>query len=226
VLGAKNRFNYAAWKNSGIRNGTGVFENNGVTLTANSNDCYTSYDNSGQYMFPINARIPVSEGEKITLTWKCSETENLGTVYIFPNGSASGYVSGNNTVGKLEYTVTSGVTYLTHRFGVATSGNTIHYKDIMVKLASDPDDTYAPYAMTNRELTDSTSDQKTAINAIITAATGAADFAAFKAAMGAITPVTRSLLLAKEDITEEVKEDVEPEKTVNKKRTTKKTEEV
>lgn len=85
---------------------------------------------------------------------------------------------------------------------------------------------FVPFAMTNKELTDSASDQKTAINAIITAATGAADFAAFKTAIGAITPVTRSLSLTKEDITEEVKEDVEHEKTVTKKRTTKKTEEV
>ena len=96
----------------------------------------------------------------------------------------------------------------------------------MLRLASDPDDTYEPYAMTNRDLTASATDQKTAINAIITAATGAADFAAFKTAMGAITPVTRSLSLTKEDMTDEVKEDVEPEKTVTKKRTTKKTEEV
>ena len=95
----------------------------------------------------------------------------------------------------------------------------------LITVASDTDYTYEPYAMTNKELTDSAADQKTAINAIITAATGAADFAAFKTAMGAITPVTRSLSLTKEDITEEVKE-AEPEKTVTKKRTTKKTEEV
>ena len=91
------------------------------------------------------------------------------------------------------------------------------------------DDNYSEYldpVMTNKALTLSANDQKTTINAIITAATGAADFAAFKTAMGAITPVTRSLSLTKEDITEEVKEDVEPEKTVTKKRTTKKTEEV
>lgn len=97
----------------------------------------------------------------------------------------------------------------------------------MIVPADTPDDfPYVSRAMTNRELTDSVSDQKTAINAIITAATGAADFAAFKTAMGAITPVTRSLSLTKEDKTEEVKEDIEPEKTVTKKRTTKKTEEV
>lgn len=90
------------------------------------------------------------------------------------------------------------------------------------------DDNYSVYldpVLTNKALTSSANEQKTAINAIITAATGAADFAAFKTAMGAITPVTRSLSLTKEDITEEVKEDVEPEKTVTKKRTTKKTKE-
>lgn len=61
------------------------------------------------------------------------------------------------------------------------------YKDItwssdlvwkpMIRLASDPDDTYAPYAMTNRELTD-------AVQSIINAVTNAADFAAFKTAIG------------------------------------------
>lgn len=69
----------------------------------------------------------------------------------------------------------------------------------MITYATDPDTTYVPYAETNSELTadittlkGSAEDQKTSINAIIAAATGAADFAAFKTAMGAITPVTRS----------------------------------
>jgi hypothetical protein len=37
----------------------------------------------------------------------------------------------------------------------------VTYKDFMIRLASDPDDTYAPYAMTNRELTE-THDEWTA----------------------------------------------------------------
>ena len=108
---------------------------------------------------------------------------------------------------------------------MGTSENPKIFKP-MIYLASNIVNDYVPFAMTNQQLTDSATDQKTAINAIITAATGAADFAAFKTAMGAITPVTRSLSLTKEDMTDEVKEDVEPEKTVTKKRTTKKTEEV
>ena len=80
---------------------------------------------------------------------------------------------------------------------------------------------YVPPTMTNQELTASAADQKTTINAIITAATGAADFAAFKTAMGAIIPVTRSLSkeASPEDVPEEV---IEEEKPVTKK-TTKKT---
>lgn len=92
-------------------------------------------------------------------------------------------------------------------------------------VAPKEDALYAPYAKTNKQLTenvatlnDSASDQKTAINAIITAATGAADFAAFKEAMGAITPVTRSI-----QVTPETREEItEPEKLVTVKKTTRK----
>lgn len=84
---------------------------------------------------------------------------------------------------------------------------------------------YAPFAKTNAVLTSdvvtlsgSAADQKTAINAIITAATEAADFAAFKTAMGAITPVTRSVQAIPEVQLEEQLE----EQPVEKKKTTKK----
>lgn len=81
------------------------------------------------------------------------------------------------------------------------------------------DPTYEPYFGSTVETI--LSDHKTTINAIITAATEAADFAAFKTAMGAITPVTRSLSreASPEDVPEEV---IEEEKPVTRK-TTKKT---
>lgn len=91
----------------------------------------------------------------------------------------------------------------------------------MIRYATDPDTTFVPYAATNSELTASAADQKTAINAIITAATEAADFAAFKTAMGAITPVTRSAApAATREVTEEViEEPVTTKKTTRKKST-------
>ena len=97
----------------------------------------------------------------------------------------------------------------------------------MVILASDNDFTYELYAMTNQELTTSVTeltasaaDQKTAINAIIAAATGAADFAAFKAAMGTITPVTRSFQI--EGTTEPDSRSIETDEQPVKKTTTRK----
>lgn len=87
---------------------------------------------------------------------------------------------------------------------------------------------YAPFTKTNAILTSdvatlsgSAADQKTAINAIITAATEAADFAAFKTAMGSITPVTRSAApAATREVTEEViEEPVTTKKTTRKKST-------
>lgn len=88
----------------------------------------------------------------------------------------------------------------------------------MVRSASDPSKVYAPYAMTNQQLTASVDDQKTTINAIISAATGAADFAAFKTAMAAITPVTRSVA---PETRGEVTDDPEPVTKTTRKSTKK-----
>lgn len=128
----KNKLNYNAWKSVNIQNGTAVFENNGVTLTATANDCYTRYAAD----FPTDARIPISEGETITISWK--ETSNKsGLVIIFPNATVTGAVYVDNAnVKSLSYTATSGVTFVTFRFGVQNSGNTIEYKDIQIERGS------------------------------------------------------------------------------------------
>lgn len=99
--------------------------------------------------------------------------------------------------------------------GTACSGT---FK-VMIRPAAVEDDAYVPFAMTNSQLTGSADDQKTTINAIISAATGAADFAAFKAAMEAITPVTRSAAPAERSLEVEEEEPVVVKKTTRKKTT-------
>ena len=93
---------------------------------------------------------------------------------------------------------------------------------------------YVPRAMTNAELTAAITadeatlgDHKTTINAIISAATGAADFAAFKAAMEALTPLTRSLstpdtrsIEPLETIPEETEIEEQPVKKTTRKKST------
>lgn len=125
----KNLLNYDEWKKVNIIGGSGVFENNGITLTA-TGDCYTGYNNTD---FPVNARIPISEGETITLSWQANNDVS-GIQYIFPNGSVSGAVAANNaTKKKLSYTAGPGVTYVTFRFGVGDAGNSIKYSNIQIE---------------------------------------------------------------------------------------------
>lgn len=137
----KNLLNYNAWKGTPITRGTAIYENNGITLTATENDCYSEMGNN----FPDNAKIKVSEGETLTLSWEQIENNKEGYIYIFGNGIASNSVNIDNRKSKkLSYTVPSGVTFITFRFGVATTGDTISYKNIQIEKGSEPT-TYEPY---------------------------------------------------------------------------------
>ena len=125
----KNLLNYDAWKTTNVSSGTAIFENNGITITAIGNDAFTKYAFGD---FPDLARVFVIEGETFTLSWEES-TNTPGRVVIFPNGNAdgSGSVSCNNShQKKLTYTVPSGVSFITFRFGVDSAGDTISYKNI------------------------------------------------------------------------------------------------
>ena len=226
VLGAKNLYKPVPSKTLSLSGITWTISSDGPvnangTATALSSVALTErYGVVGEKLFIPNGKYIFNGG--------VSDDTTLVRLGITKNGAYSNLGDGN---GDIPFTIngddgSNDGAYLQIALQVL-NGKTVDdvvFKP-MIRLATDPDPAFVLSAMTNRELTVSAADQKTAINAIITAATGAADFAAFKTAMGAITPVTRSLSLTKEDITEEVKEDVEPEKTVTKKRTTKKTEE-
>lgn len=203
----------------------------------NGNVAYTISTNSAGYVTDISATgtADLSNDSYFRLMTNLDSYLTVGVYYIL-NGCPEG--GGANKY--LLYTGSAGVwddtgagaskTYantIKNLFIKIKGGTTVTNKSFkpMIRLGSDPDPTFAPYAMTNKELTDdvatlngSASDQKTTINAIITAATGAADFAAFKTAMGAITPVTRSI-----QVTPETREEItEPEENPVKKTTRKK----
>lgn len=135
----KNLLNYDAWKTVNLVNCTAVWENNGVTLTAIGNDSYTSAN------FPDDAKVPISEGETVTLSWE-SNNNLSGYVYIFPNGGTTGMeVVNNNSSKSVSYTATSGITFVTFRFGVSTNGETISYKNIQLEKNS-THTSYEPYS--------------------------------------------------------------------------------
>lgn len=230
VLGAKNWFNIDAPIVTTSQNTTDTITS---SKTGSSLRVTNSVEGAEKWAYYTGFSLP--QNTDIIATFGLIYTSGKAKLVVDGSTDGSNWIEikqSNNITENGDYSLsfnTGNYTKFRARFyctiDISETGD-VTYTNIVFKLASDTDTTYAPYAMTNRELTNSAADQKTAINAIITAATGAADFDAFKTAIGAITPVTRSLSLTKESITEEVKE-AEPEKTVTKKRTTKKkTEEV
>lgn len=148
----KNLLNYDAWKGLPITRGTAVFEKNSFTLTATENDCYAEpTPNAG---FPDDAKIEISEGETVTLSWE-SSADIDGNIYIFPNGVTDGLVYTNNHSAKaLTYTATRGVKFITFRFGVAYAGNTISYKNIQIEKKAKAT-SYEPYRITTHTISQS-----------------------------------------------------------------------
>lgn len=135
----RNLLNHDAWASVTAINGTAVFEDNGVTITAVKNDAYTN-----QTRFPAAAQIAVDGGDIVTLTW-AADTNTEGKVFIFPDGNAVGSKSVNNATAKrLDYVVPSGVTYIAFRFGVARAGDTIRYRNIMIQINATTTD-WEPY---------------------------------------------------------------------------------
>lgn len=135
----RNLLNHDAWASVTVINGTAVFEDNGVTITAVKNDAYTN-----QTRFPAAAQIAVDGGDIVTLTW-AADTNTEGKVFIFPDGNVVGSKSANNATAKrLDYVVPSGITYITFRFGVAHAGDTIRYRNIMIQINATTTD-WEPY---------------------------------------------------------------------------------
>ena len=148
----KNILPYAAWSKVNIVRGSAVWENNGVTLTASGEDCFTHYDADAMETadYPFAARIPVIVGKTYILTWDYSGSDDTtkDQVYIFANGKANDghFVGENYTTKSAIYTAQSGDKFLTIRFGVRNSGSTISYKNIMLRESKYTSPRFLPYA--------------------------------------------------------------------------------
>lgn len=133
-----NKLNYDEWSQSTVANGTGVWENNGVTLTATYNNCFTYSSN-----YNLGA-IDVNEGDTVIVSWEES-TNASGMVYLFDqSGNVIGY-GNNDTVKSLSITIASGISSFRFRFGVNASGVTISYRNIMVQRNTN-ETAYASYS--------------------------------------------------------------------------------
>lgn len=131
----KNLLNYEKWKTVNIENGTAVFENNGVTLTAIGEDAYTDYRDE-------KPKILVTVGKTYTLSWESEQIEG-SRAFIFPNGMIANSVEVRNEK-QVKYTVSAGIDYITFRVGVLKKGKTISFKNIMFEEGSERTD-FEPY---------------------------------------------------------------------------------
>ena len=122
-------------------NGTLSKSDNSITLTATSNDCYTAPFFVGDNGY----RIPVSPNTTYILSWE-SDNSNYGIIHVFMNGIVSKQQAANNSVTKyLKFTTDIDATFITIRFNVRNSGDSITYSNIMLRYADIQDDTYEPY---------------------------------------------------------------------------------
>lgn len=158
--GAKNKFDYEAWKNCGVLNGTKTINGNSFTIVASGDDCFTWYENSTPRPYPINARIPCNAGDKVVFTWDYTplSSQTNDRVGIFANGlpTTGFFALALASAKKLEFTAPNEATYFSIRFGVQVSGNSATYGNIQIQSKASYDagfTDYQPYAMSNAELT-------------------------------------------------------------------------
>lgn len=152
--GAKNLLDFEKWANAvGVVHGDKSVQNEAIVLTAMGDSCNTYWTAAD---FPINSRIPVSEGQKLVLSWNTDNKTGIekGKVYIFGNGNASSQTYASDISGKLEYTVPPNVNFITWRIGVNTARSAIRYSNMMICTATDyaVSPKFVPYAPTNMEL--------------------------------------------------------------------------
>ncbi len=139
VLGAKNLLNFTG---SGISNGVEFTNDNGI-VTANG----TASGNA-----TVHTNITLSAGTYILNGCPTPVNNDVAMqVYLSESPYTNyGYDTGNGVTFTLDEEKTLVINCIVY------NGKTVSNKVFkpMLRLASDPDDTYVPHAMTNRELTE------------------------------------------------------------------------
>lgn len=151
VLGAKNLM-INEGKNETI---------NGVTFTVNEDGSITANGTATAeiyYSLALRASGEPMKGLKVGEKYILSgddapNTEHYVFLNYFIGTTLSNGISTNN--GEVKFTVPSGKEYISYGICIR-NGKTVNNKVFypMIRLASDTDSTYAPYAMTNKELTE------------------------------------------------------------------------
>ena len=162
VLGAKNLIPYPYNETTKTENGITFTDNGDGTITANGTA-------TARTIFNLHTRIMsgnclLKNGSYILSGCPSGGSDNTFYMYCTrTNKSSSEETYGKEYGDELYFTVNGGLYYDDKAPVLITiciiSGTTISNLTFkpMIRLASDPDDTWVPYAMTNRELTEEAS---------------------------------------------------------------------
>ena len=124
VVAGKNLFDFSSYKNSiSATRCTYTVGDNSVTITATGRDSYI-----------INSVYKIENKGQMTVSWTANNN-NDGRVYVFCDGEPFAYANNGETK-HLTFTPPAGTEYITIRFGVLDSGNSITYSNIQVELGS------------------------------------------------------------------------------------------
>ena len=141
----KNLFNFEEFATSktasgGVMRGTASVSGNAITVTATSNDAYTTYASN----FP--PEIAVTPNTDMVLSWTSDATaSNTGNVYVFGKSGSSTTAIGYSQAHSGQYAFNTGsYSIIKFRLGVATSGKSITYSNIQMEYGSTPT-SYEPY---------------------------------------------------------------------------------
>lgn len=168
VLGAKNLLNH---KRSGSTTIQGITYTVNDDLSISTSGTADANNNSWWNLLPNGITLPAGK-------YIISDNGNLNT----PSHRLSIRLTDNTyvalgTSSEIEVTLTDTNQIVEFSIGIAKGQASNNYVfRPMIRLASDPDDTYQPYAMTNRELTE----EKINIADLKTVVSASSDFADFK----------------------------------------------
>ena len=150
-----NLFDKSTWNGVTAQRGTIEAVTNGFKLTATSDDCYSQTYAS----FSPSCSYAVTSGETYTLSWNIDNPNIYGNVFVFSGAAVASTVLTSVTASSKKVTVTipSGHKYVAFRIGVAYSGDSLIYTNIMLNTGSQllP---YEPYGWVHslRKLTTAT----------------------------------------------------------------------
>ena len=131
---SRNLFDKSTWNGVSAQRGTIEAVTNGFKLTATGDDCYSQTYAS----IAPSCSYAVTSGETYTLSWNIDNPNIYGNVFVFSGVSAASSTLTSVTASskKATFTIPSGHKYVSFRIGVAYSGDSLIYTDIMLNTGS------------------------------------------------------------------------------------------